>query len=194
MPPATAPLPRRTAVARPRLTAAERREAVLEAAVVEFAGTGLFGTSAEAIARRAGVSQPYLFRLFGTKKKLYLACVHRNFDQVRHLFETAAAGSRTPFEAMGQAYVTLLADRVALLCQMQAYAACGDTHVQEVVRVRYGELYAWLRTLPGGSEETVRNFLATGMLLNVVAAMDLPAIVAGEALFAGHLRALSART
>jgi len=166
---------------------------VLHAAILEFAYTGLHGTSADAIARRAGVSQPYVFRLFGTKKNLYLACVHRSFDQVRGLFGEAAANAERPFEAMGHAYVTLLGDRVALLCQMQAYAACGDLDVQEVVRARYGELYAWLRTLPGGDEETVRNFLATGMLLNVVAAMDLPAVVADDVLFADHLRALRAQ-
>src|SRR5437588_2026241 len=141
------------ATATERKSAEERRDEIIEAAFTEFAERGLHGTSADAIARRAGVSQPYVFRLFGTKKNLYLACVHRSFDQVRGLFGEAAANAERPFEAMGHAYVTLLGDRVALLCQMQAYAACGDLDVQEVVRARYGELYAWLRTLPGGDEE-----------------------------------------
>ena len=60
-----------------RMTADERREAILEAARGEFASTGFHGTSTETIAERAGISQPYLFRLFGTKKELFIASVRR---------------------------------------------------------------------------------------------------------------------
>ena len=74
-----------------RMKAAERREAVLAAAVIEFAARGLAGTSTEDVARRAGISQPYLFRLFATKKALFLALVDRCFRQVAAAFEAAAA-------------------------------------------------------------------------------------------------------
>jgi AcrR family transcriptional regulator len=60
-----------------RLTAADRREAVLEVALVEFAAHGYEGASTEEIARRVGISQPYVFRLFGTKKDLFKAPVGR---------------------------------------------------------------------------------------------------------------------
>ena len=56
-----------------RQTAEVRREAVLEAAAAEFSRKGLHGASTDAIAKAAGISQPYLFRLFGTKKELYFA-------------------------------------------------------------------------------------------------------------------------
>ena len=65
------------------MPATERREMVLEAAVAEFAAHGLAGTSTEDVARRAGISQPYLFRLFPTKKALFLALVERCFRRVR---------------------------------------------------------------------------------------------------------------
>jgi AcrR family transcriptional regulator len=167
------------------MTAAERREEILEVAVSEFAIGGLHGTSTEAIARRAGISQPYLFRLFGTKKGLFVACIGRCFDRTQGTFRAAAEAddSGEPLAAMGQAYVALLADRELLLSQMQTYAACGDDEIREVVRVRWGELYRTVAELSGAPAEEVRAFFATGMLLNVAAAMDLPEIAGqkGEA-------------
>src|ERR1035441_2628817 len=76
---------------RKRMPAAQRRELVLEAAVPEFAAHGLAGTSTEVVARRAGISQPYLFRLFPTKKALFVALVDRCFRRVQDTFTTAAA-------------------------------------------------------------------------------------------------------
>src|SRR6266700_4475552 len=107
-----------------RMSAAERRELVLEAAVAEFAARGLAGTSTEDVARAAGISQPYLFRLFPTKKALFLALVERCFRRVEGAF-TAAAGDAVgeeALQAMGEAYHKLLEDRTLLLLQMQAYA------------------------------------------------------------------------
>ena len=100
-----------TAAPKRRMSADERREAVLEVAVAEFARTGLQGTSTEKIAVAAGISHPYLFRLFGTKKELFLACAERCFTRLRALFTGAAesAGDGDRLEAMGHAYVALLA-------------------------------------------------------------------------------------
>src|ERR671937_1962612 len=119
-----------------RLTAAERRDDVLDAALVEFAERGLEGTSTEDIARRAGISQPYLFRLFGTKKELFKATVARCFRETLEIFQRAAQGKRgeEALHAMGDAYVRLLSDRTYLRSQMQAYAACEDAEICEVVR------------------------------------------------------------
>src|SRR5579864_9019584 len=106
-----------------RMPAAERRELVLDAAVAEFAVHGLAGTSTEDVARKAGISQPYLFRLFPTKKTLFLALVDRCFQRVRDTF-TAAAGDYTgeeALDAMGEEYERLLGDRTLLLLQMHAY-------------------------------------------------------------------------
>src|SRR6266567_7048526 len=108
-----------------RLSAAERREDVIEAAMVEFAERGLEGTSTEDIARRAGISQPYLFRLFGTKKELFKATVARCFRETLESFQRAAEGTRgeEALKAMGAAYMqVMLTDRTRLRAQMQAYA------------------------------------------------------------------------
>src|SRR5438067_12395485 len=126
-----------------RSTAAARRDDVLDAALIEFAERGLEGTSTEDIARRAGISQPYLFRLFGTKKELYKASVARCFRETLDLFQRAAEGKRgeEALEAMGKAYVDeLLVDRVRLRAQMQAYAACDDPELCSVVRDGFGDL------------------------------------------------------
>src|SRR5690242_15949016 len=112
-----------------RMSAAERRDAVLDAALVEFAERGFVGTSTEDIARRAGISQPYLFRLFGTKKHLYLASVSRCFRETLELFQRAAEGLRgeDAMHAIGAAYLEQLeSNRVWLRAQMQSYAAASE--------------------------------------------------------------------
>src|SRR3954470_46285 len=108
-----------------RLSAAERRSQILDAAMIEFADGGFHGTSTETIAERAGISQPYLFRLFGTKKELFIASIRRCFRETLETFQRAAEGKRgeEALEAMGEAYTALLADRSRLRLQMQAYAA-----------------------------------------------------------------------
>src|SRR5207302_5537652 len=83
--------------------------------------------------------------------------------------------------AMGRAYVALLADRNRLQVQLQAYAACRDPDVRDIVRRRYRELFEAVRELSGAEPVTLRAFFATGMLLNVAVAMDLEAIAAEQA-------------
>jgi AcrR family transcriptional regulator len=161
-----------------RMSAEERREAVLEAAVTEFAARGFAGTPAEDVARRAGISQPYLFRLFPTKKALFVALVERCYQRIEDAF-TAAAGDRTgeqALEAMGDAYDQLLKDRTLLLLQMQAYAACDDPEIRDAARAGFKRLWALVERLSGVPYDQVVSFFAMGMLMNVAAAMDLPAV------------------
>jgi AcrR family transcriptional regulator len=160
-----------------RLSAAERRDDVLDAALVEFAERGLEGTSTEDIARRAGISQPYLFRLFGTKKALFTASVTRCFRETLEMFQRAAEGKRgqEALKAMGEAYVAELVtgDRIRLRAQLQAYAACDDPDIQAVVRNGYGDLVAYAQRVSGLPAENISRFFANGMLLNVLASMQV---------------------
>jgi AcrR family transcriptional regulator len=159
-----------------RKTSEERREEILDAALQEFAGRGLHGASTEDIARRAGISQPYVFRLFGTKKALFTAVVARCFRQTHELFARAAEGKRgaEALDAMGHAYIQRLKeDRTQLLGQMQAYAACDDPEICEVVRNGYGDLVAYVERVSGAPAEEVTRFFSMGMLLNVIASMGL---------------------
>jgi AcrR family transcriptional regulator len=163
---------------RQRMPAAERRELVLDAAVAEFAVHGLAGTSTEDVARRAGISQPYLFRLFPTKKALFLALVERCFSRIEGTF-TAAAGDLTGDEAMAamaDSYTRLLDDRTLLLLQMQIYAACSDPEIRDIARAAYKHLWELVERITGLPFQTVVDFFAVGMLMNVAAAMDLPSV------------------
>src|SRR3954447_15114880 len=156
----------------------ERREEILDAALVEFAKRGLHAASTEDIARRAGISQPYVFRLFGTKKALFTAVVARCFRETHELFARAAEGKRgaEALEGMGAAYIERLRrDRTQLLAQMQAYAACDDPEIRDVVRDGYGDLVTYVERVTGLPPEAVSTFFAKGMLLNVIASMGLGA-------------------
>ena len=122
----------------PRKSAEERREDVLQAAARGVrASTGCRGASTDEIARRAGISQPYLFRLFRTKKELFLAAVERCFAETRETFEQAAEGKtgEEALTAMGKAYGELIRSNPnRLRAQMQTYAACDDPDVRAVAR------------------------------------------------------------
>jgi AcrR family transcriptional regulator len=160
------------------MSADERRVQVLAAAVEEFARGGLAGTSTERVAARAGISQPYLFRLFPTKKDLFLAVVRDTFARTVAQFERAA-GELTGEDAqaaMAAAYMDLLADRTYLLMQLQAYASCEDADVRATARRGFRDLWYAVERMSGLPVEEVREFFAHGMLLNVAAAMDLPAL------------------
>src|SRR5262245_37707808 len=158
-----------------RQTAEERREDVLAAALEEFARSGFHGASTEAIARRAGISQPYLFRLFGSKRELHLAVVRRCFRRTLEGMQEAAEGLRgeEALEAMGRAYARQLStDPVMLQGQLQTYAAAlDDDEVRQAVRDGYGDLFTYVERVSGVSPERLARVFADGMLLNVVAAM-----------------------
>ena len=161
-----------------RSSSEERREQLIEAAVTEFAANGFHATSTTAIARRAGISQPYVYALFPNKRELFLAANAEVKNRIRTAFAVAARGLETPEErlhAMGQAYVDLLENREEIMFQHQANAAAGgDPELREPVRREFMELFDDIGRLSGAGEDEVFNFMATGMLLNVIAALGLP--------------------
>jgi AcrR family transcriptional regulator len=159
------------------MPAEQRRELVLAAAREEFAAHGLYGASTKAIAAGAGISQPYLFQLYATKKELFLAVLDRNFDQIQGTLRDAAAGQgrEQVLSALGAAYLELLAqDQQGLMMFLQCLAACGDEEVRERMRGRYGELYHYVERVSGANDEAVRLLFAFGMLATLAAAMRLP--------------------
>jgi AcrR family transcriptional regulator len=159
------------------MSADERRETVIRAALAEFAEGGLHGTSTEAIARRVGVSQPYLFRLFPTKKAIFLAAAERCFDRIERAFRNAAEGlsGEEALHSMGRAYRELLDDRQLLTLQLQLWAAaCQDEEIRVVTRERFRRVAALAGELTGADSLELTQFLSTGMFLSVAAALDLP--------------------
>jgi AcrR family transcriptional regulator len=158
-----------------RKSAEVRREEILAVALEEFGEHGLDGTSTDTIARKAGISQPYLFRLFGTKKELFKATAARCLRETLEIFQRAAEGKRgeEALKAMGDAYRTLLEDRSRLRAQMQSYAACDDPEICAVVRAGYGDIVTYVERVSGADRATVSSWFAKGMLMNVIASMDL---------------------
>src|SRR5207237_4293444 len=155
-----------------RKTKDERREEVLDAALEEFAERGYHGAATEDIARRAGISQPYLFRLFGTKKELFKASVARCLRETLEMFQRAAEGKRgeEALKAIGQAYMDemLSGDRVRLRAQMQAYVACDDAEICQVVRDGFGDLVAYAQRVAGLPPEEISRVVETGVVMHVL--------------------------
>jgi AcrR family transcriptional regulator len=165
-----------------RMSAEERRESVVRAAMIEFADHGYNGTSTAAIARRVGVSQPYLFRLFENKRALFEAVVRRCTEEIKQNFLRAAEGKhgQEALEAMGDAYFQLIEDRSRLLMQMQMYVstaaaeASGDAEVGEAVRALWTDLWDSVAAASGAEPEEIGQFFAYGMLINALVAMGFP--------------------
>ncbi|MDQ3672485.1 MAG: TetR/AcrR family transcriptional regulator [Actinomycetota bacterium] len=159
-----------------RQTAEQRRADVIEAARHEFARHGLHGASTDTIARLAGISQPYLFRLFGSKKELFLAVNDACFAETLQVFRDAATGKsgEDALRAIGDAYRDLIeSDRSMLQGQLQSYAASvEDEEVRASTARGYGRLVDYVETISGADRQTVAMFFATGMLMNVLAAMQ----------------------
>lgn len=160
-----------------RLTAESRRDSVLDAAIVEFARHGFHAAATTAIARRAGISQPYVYALFGSKKALFLETHTRVVEHIREAFARAVEGAAGPSDAlrrMGRAFIALLAERDELRCQLQGYAASGDPEVREHVRREFTGLFDDVAQMTGASRDEVALFIAGGMFFTIAGALEVP--------------------
>ena len=156
--------------------AADRRREVIDAAVSEFAEHGFHGASTPAIARRAGISQPYSYALFPSKKALFLAAHTSVVDRIRDGFAVAVQGAKDPDDALSRAGRSFVhPDREALLCQLQGYAASGDREVRDHVRGEFTRLFDEVGALTGASRDDVALFIAGGMFFTVAGALNVPA-------------------
>ena len=159
-----------------RRTADERREHVLDAAIAEFAAQGYHAASTTAIARRAGISQPYIYALYRDKRELFLAAYPRVAERVRARLIAAARSGDGPKErlrGMGAAYLELVAEREDVLFQLQAYAAAGDPVLRDAVREEFLRVFESVREAAGVSREEAAFFFAGGVFLSVGAALDV---------------------
>lgn len=155
---------------RTRLTADERHRQLVAAAVTAFTTGGYAGTTTDQVARLAGVSQPYVIRLFGTKQQLFLATVQYAAGRIEQTFRDAAA-VQADLPSLGKAYDGLLAERELITVLLHGFAAGADPAIGPVVRDCFGRIYTTVQELTGASAEEVRDFLAIGMLLTVLGAM-----------------------
>ncbi|MEU2062140.1 helix-turn-helix domain-containing protein [Streptomyces sp. NPDC013455] len=166
-----------------RMSAEERRESVIRAAIAEFARKGYYGTSTEVIAKRVGVSQPYLFRLFPGKKAIFAAASLRCVEDTCRVFAEAADGlhGEEALHAMANAYVRLITEHPEKLqMQMQTYItvaaaeAEGDHEFGTAVRAAWMRLWDTVHLPLGADDNETTTFLAYGMLINTLAAMGFP--------------------
>ncbi|MFF2088050.1 TetR/AcrR family transcriptional regulator [Nocardia sp. NPDC058176] len=159
------------------MTASERSAQVLEAAVQAFAESGYAATKTDEIARRAGVSQPYVIRLFGTKQQLFIACLHEVSSRIEAVFRDAEiapeADTTEALRALGIGYDTFLAERELPLVLLHGAAASGDPAIGEHMRERFGRIYRLVGELTGADTEQSRRFISTGMLLTIMTAMQV---------------------
>ncbi|MFJ6214325.1 TetR/AcrR family transcriptional regulator [Streptomyces sp. NPDC092296] len=166
------------------MSAEERRESVVRAAITEFARSGYGGTSTASIARRVGVSQPYLFRLFPSKQAIFLAAATRCLDETRRAFERAVEGvepDQVPAALDAEYQRFIEGDRDMLLMQMQIYVAvasadaAGDEEVGAAIRAGWAELWDWVHLRLGADSRETTVFMAHGMLINVLVCLGFPA-------------------
>jgi AcrR family transcriptional regulator len=158
-------------------TAEERREAILAAAMPVVAARGIHATPTAEIAKQAGISHAYLFRLFPTKSDLAIAVVERTNQRIYDAFAAAAAGvdgsGEEKLHAMGLAYSELLEDRELLLLQLHSHAAAAeDEAIRKTARKGFARLVELVERETGLDAAIVGRFFATGMLMNVMAALD----------------------
>jgi AcrR family transcriptional regulator len=157
-------------MSRPRLSAAERTEQIVCAAVGAFSATGYAGTSTDDVARAAGVSQPYVIRLFGSKQRLFVAGVEYAARQIEQAFRDSGA---TDLEGLGDAYNTLLERYEVLGTLLHGFAASNDPEIGEMVRGCLGRIYELVRELTGADPREAADFVATGIFLTVLASMRI---------------------
>ncbi|HWK92169.1 MAG TPA: TetR/AcrR family transcriptional regulator [Luteimicrobium sp.] len=156
-----------------RMTADERREQILDAATTAFAEHGYAGTTTDEVARAAGVSQPYVVRLFGSKHDLFAAVFERVGNEIVASFEQVAPGPDAARD-LGDAYVRLLADRNKLQVLMHGFVAGADPTFGRQARRTLVRAFEIFKELTGQDDEAARNFVAAGMLINVLLASEAP--------------------
>ena len=166
-----------------RKTAPERRESILRAAAEVFGRRGYVGATTDQIAKAAGISQPYVVRLFGTKEALFLAVLGTAKDELLAEFraglaEARAAGSGTDgtLAALGDRYVELARERGVHLSLLQGFVQGTDPVIGAAARAGYLEIWRFLRDEAGLAIDQARDFLGRGMLISVLLSVDMPVL------------------
>ena len=158
-----------------RMKGDDRRELILEAATIVFGDYGYFGTTTAEVARAAGVSQPYVVRMFGTKQQLFLDVLERALDELMRVFRAALAADsdQPPQRRIGVAYVELASTRGLLLSLMHAFVLGRDPVIGARAREGFMCVYRFLRDEAGFSADETQEFLSGGMLINTLVGLRM---------------------
>jgi len=153
------------------MTRDARREQILATATKAFAAGGYAGTTTDEVAQAAGVSQPYVVRLFGSKEQLFRAVFDGVSGQILEIFEAIEPGP----DARGQmaaAYAHLVADPDRLRVLLHGFNHGADPVVGARARSVLAQAFELYRSRTGGTVEEARDFVAYGMLINVLLAVQ----------------------
>lgn len=163
------------AAPRKRVPAEERREDVLAVAAEVVARDGMHAAGTAEIAKRAGISHAYLFRLFPTKEELLLAVAREACARMRREMveagEVARAAGEDPLVAMGLRWMQLLEDRTLLQVSLQSISAARSMPVLgEQLREAWELIVTDIERIaaPEADRDAVRAFIAEGMLLKII--------------------------
>ena len=164
-----------------RLTAAERRDALVAAALRVFSEGSYAGATTAQIARAAGVSEPILYRHFSSKRELYFACLDTAWGRIRAKLE-AKREELGPAEAWQSMSPSAMREMRTLLPSlwMQAITEAGeDPEIRRFVRRHMREVHdffadAMRRVQEAGAIAPDRNmdaeawiFIAGSLLVSV---------------------------
>lgn len=167
------------------MSARERREQILRAAGEVFGRHGYTGATTDQIARAAGISQPYVVRMFGTKEALFLEVLDRSrvalLDAFRQVLRSTPARGQDLREMLGDAYVDLIRDRGIHLPLMHGFLQGTDPVVGAAARAGFLDIWRFLRAEGGFSAEAATAFLGHGMLINVLLGLGMPAAADADA-------------
>lgn len=159
-----------------RIPAGERREQILDAAIAVFGELGYAGATTDRVARAAGISQPYVVRLFGTKEQLFIETLRHTLDRLLTTFRAALSADRDGTSAehrLGEAYLHLVEDRGVLLTLLHGYLMGSDPVIGPVARDGFLQVFRMLRDEARFTPDQIHRFLADGMLINTLLATGI---------------------
>jgi AcrR family transcriptional regulator len=173
------PESRETPVSGTRLSAADRREQILNAATAVFAERGYHGTTTDQVAQAAGISQPYVVRMFGTKQKLFLEVLQRALDLLFTAFRNALTdpGDGTTVKGrLGGSFIDLVGTTGVHRTLLHAFVSGNDPVIGAAAREGFVSIYRFLRDDAKFTPEEVESFLGGGMLISVLLGIELPSV------------------
>jgi AcrR family transcriptional regulator len=177
------------------MPAAERRLLILDAARDLFGRQGYNGTTTDQIAASAGISQPYVVRMFGSKEALFLevfsATLQTLFDAWRATLAAlpADADQQARVHAIGEQFVDLSATRGLHTMLLQGFVSGADPAIGAAARTGFLDVYRFLRDEVGVGDDEVQQFLGNGMLFAIMLGIGMPTLFDADDDAAALLRA-----
>ncbi|MFC4302497.1 TetR/AcrR family transcriptional regulator [Cohnella boryungensis] len=159
--------------------AANRKEQILNSAVILFASQGFYKTTTAHVAEAVGVTQPYVFHFFKTKEQLYLAVLERAYERLLRAFSAVEAPPDVIVHRMAEAFNTLMDSyRNEILLLMQCFTT-PEPGVRQFVQNGFSLIYETVKArfaaagVPKAGEEA-SFFISCGMIITLSEVLEMP--------------------